>query len=204
MLVGQYAMVCIHSILTLCRCAVVGIISLIENCYVIQADAWFPRCQASLFASQLAILASSHLSEISSLPFFSFSLSGYARSKTFIIFACFCFAWVKEQPKAFHIWNEGQKFPSLKSGISTQLAHLEERSQSLRKALIEAQHSSRSSYVLKVEIPDMSTCTSTVEGQMELDKEDMQGSNQTWHRLLCIYVPRLNMHHDSCANGIKV
>jgi hypothetical protein len=101
-------------------------------------------------ASYLGILASSHLSEISSLPFFSFSLSGYARSKTFIIFACFCFAWVKEQPKAFHIWNEGQKFPSLKSGISTQLAHLEERSQSLRKALIEAQHSSRSSYVLKV------------------------------------------------------
>ena len=150
-------------------------------------------------ASYLGILASSHLSEISSLPFFSFSLSGYARSKTFIIFACFCFAWVKEQPKAFHIWNEGQKFPSLKSGISTQLAHLEERSQSLRKALIEAQHSSRSSYVLKVEIPDMSTCTSTVEGQMELDKEDMQGSNQTWHRLLCIYVQRFNIHHDSNA-----
>jgi hypothetical protein len=53
----------------------------------------------------------------------------------------------KEQPKGFYIWNEGQKFPGLKSEISTQLAHLKKRSQSLRKALADAQHSSRSSLV---------------------------------------------------------
>ncbi|CAG8900033.1 unnamed protein product [Penicillium egyptiacum] len=51
----------------------------------------------------------------------------------------------KELPKGFYIWTKGQKFPSMKSQISTQLAHLEKRCQSLRKALAEAQHSSRSS-----------------------------------------------------------
>ncbi|KAJ6185627.1 hypothetical protein N7519_006928 [Penicillium mononematosum] len=53
----------------------------------------------------------------------------------------------KEQAKGFYIWNEGQKSPGMKNEISTQLAHLEKRSQSLRKALAEAQHSSRSSLV---------------------------------------------------------
>ncbi|KGO58488.1 Helicase, C-terminal [Penicillium expansum] len=51
----------------------------------------------------------------------------------------------KEQPKAFQIWIRGQKFPSMKSQISTRVAHLEKRCQALRKALAEAQHSSRSS-----------------------------------------------------------
>lgn len=51
----------------------------------------------------------------------------------------------KEQPKGFQIWVRGQKFPSMKSQISTRLAHLEKRCQALRKALAEAQHSSRSS-----------------------------------------------------------
>ncbi|CAG8886617.1 unnamed protein product [Penicillium nalgiovense] len=53
----------------------------------------------------------------------------------------------KEQPKGPYIWNKGQKFPGMKSEISTQLAHLEKRRQNLRKALAEAQHSSRSSLV---------------------------------------------------------
>ncbi|KAJ5512353.1 SNF2-related protein [Penicillium fimorum] len=51
----------------------------------------------------------------------------------------------KEQPKAFQIWTRSQKLPSMKSRISTRLAHLEKRCQALRKALAEAQHSSRSS-----------------------------------------------------------
>ncbi|CAI7609573.1 unnamed protein product [Penicillium viridicatum] len=51
----------------------------------------------------------------------------------------------KVQPKGFQIWVRGQKFPSMKSQISTRLAHLEKRCQALRKALAEAQHSSRSS-----------------------------------------------------------
>lgn len=53
----------------------------------------------------------------------------------------------KEQPKGFQIWVSGQKFPSMKNQISTRLAHLEKRCQALRKALAEAQHSSRSSLV---------------------------------------------------------
>ncbi|KAF4764222.1 hypothetical protein HAV15_000847 [Penicillium sp. str.  len=53
----------------------------------------------------------------------------------------------KEQPKGFQIWVSGQKFPSMKSQISTRLVHLEKRCQALRKALAEAQHSSRSSLV---------------------------------------------------------
>ncbi|KAJ5853626.1 hypothetical protein N7534_006169 [Penicillium rubens] len=53
----------------------------------------------------------------------------------------------KEQSKAFHIWNEGKQFPGLKDEISTQLARLEERTKSLRKALSEARHSSRPSLV---------------------------------------------------------
>ncbi|KAF7528871.1 hypothetical protein PCG10_009585 [Penicillium crustosum] len=51
----------------------------------------------------------------------------------------------KEQPNGFQIWARGQKFPSMKSQISTRLVHLEKRFQALRKALAEAQHSSRSS-----------------------------------------------------------
>ncbi|KOS37128.1 hypothetical protein ACN38_g12094 [Penicillium nordicum] len=51
----------------------------------------------------------------------------------------------KEQPKGFQIWVRGQKVPSTKTRISTRLAHLEKRCQALRKALAEAQHSSRSS-----------------------------------------------------------
>ncbi|CDM29462.1 hypothetical protein DTO013E5_5202 [Penicillium roqueforti] len=51
----------------------------------------------------------------------------------------------KELPKAFQIWTRGQRLPGMKSQISTRLAHLEKRSQALRKALAEAQHSSRSS-----------------------------------------------------------
>ncbi|OQE24891.1 hypothetical protein PENFLA_c009G02158 [Penicillium flavigenum] len=53
----------------------------------------------------------------------------------------------KEQPKGFYIWNKGQKSPGMKDEISTQLLHLEKRCQDLRKALAEAQHSSRSSLV---------------------------------------------------------
>ncbi|KAJ5165353.1 SNF2-related protein [Penicillium coprophilum] len=51
----------------------------------------------------------------------------------------------KELPKGFQIWTRGQQLPSMKSHISTRLAHLEKRCRSLRKALAEAQHSSRSS-----------------------------------------------------------
>ncbi|KAJ5360655.1 SNF2-related protein [Penicillium concentricum] len=51
----------------------------------------------------------------------------------------------KELPKGFQIWTRGQQLPSMKSRISTRLAHLEKRCQALRKALAEAQHSSRSS-----------------------------------------------------------
>lgn len=51
----------------------------------------------------------------------------------------------KELPKGFQIWTRGQEFPSMKAQISTRLAHLEKRCQSLRKALAEAQHSFRSS-----------------------------------------------------------
>ncbi|CAG8302223.1 unnamed protein product [Penicillium nalgiovense] len=53
----------------------------------------------------------------------------------------------KEQPKGLYIWKKGQKFPDMKSEISTQLAHLEKRRENLRRALAEAQHSSRSSLV---------------------------------------------------------
>ncbi|CAI7604194.1 unnamed protein product [Penicillium glandicola] len=53
----------------------------------------------------------------------------------------------KEKPKAFQIWSSGQKLPSMQSQISTRLAHLENRSQALRKALAEAQHPSRSSLI---------------------------------------------------------
>ncbi|KAJ5602723.1 hypothetical protein N7537_005679 [Penicillium hordei] len=49
----------------------------------------------------------------------------------------------KEQSKGFQIWVRGQKFPSMKSQISIRLSHLEKRRQALRKALAEAQHSSR-------------------------------------------------------------
>ncbi|KAJ5836818.1 SNF2-related protein [Penicillium robsamsonii] len=50
---------------------------------------------------------------------------------------------LKELPRGFQIWTKGQKLPSMKSRISTHLAHLEKRCQALRKALAEAQHSSR-------------------------------------------------------------
>ncbi|KAJ5198850.1 SNF2-related protein [Penicillium cf. griseofulvum] len=51
----------------------------------------------------------------------------------------------KELPKGFQIWTSGQQLPSMKNRILTRLTHLEKRCQALRKALAEAQHSSRSS-----------------------------------------------------------
>ncbi|KAJ5958322.1 SNF2-related protein [Penicillium vulpinum] len=51
----------------------------------------------------------------------------------------------KEQPKAFQIWRSGQNLPSMENKALARLTHLEKRCQALRKALVEAQHSSRSS-----------------------------------------------------------